>query len=197
MFILRTIVTASLCLGLVTACDGTKTTVPADAIIRLSDQFTGEFDLIDTRGDRVSSADLQGKVSVVYFGFATCPDVCPLSLGTLSAALAELSDKERTQLQPLFITVDPARDTPEVLKVYLSSFHESIVGLTGSQEAVDWARQSFKVYAQKEALDGSALDYTMNHTSLFYVVNENGQPKVALRDTLNAQQLAEALRREI
>ncbi|MEL7490412.1 MAG: SCO family protein [Pseudomonadota bacterium] len=190
-------------LGLIGLCfaaacgGGDSAEIPADGIIRLSDQFAGGFDLVNADGDRVTSEDYKGKVSVIYFGFASCPDVCPLALGLLSAALADLDDDERARLQPVFITVDPERDTPEAMKVYLSSFHEDIVGLTGSPAAVEAARQGFKVYAQKAALEGSALDYTMNHTSLFYVVDKTGAPVLALRDTLTAEQLAAALRRNI
>ena len=171
--------------------------VPADGIIRLSEQFTGDFSLIDGNGEPFTSEDVKGSVGVVYFGFATCPDVCPMALGTLSAALNELDEGELEKLKPIFITVDPERDTPEVVKTYLSSFHGDIVGLTGSQEAVDQARQSFKVFAKKEPLKDSALTYTMNHTSLYYVVDKAGKPALALRDTLTPEQLAEMLRRSI
>ncbi len=190
-------------LGLIGLCfaaacgGGDSVEIPADGIIRLSDQFTGGFDLVNADGDRVTSEDYKGKVSVIYFGFASCPDVCPLALGLLSAALADLDDTERARLQPVFITVDPERDTPEVVKAYLSSFHKDIVGLTGTPAAVDAARQGFKVFAQKEALEGSALDYTMNHISLFYVVDKTGAPVIALRDTLTAEQLTAALRRNL
>ena len=180
------------------ACERTPAIeVPADGIIKLSEQFGSDFSLIDENGKPFSNEDVKGSVAVVYFGFATCPDVCPMALGTLSAALNELDEGEREKLRPLFITVDPERDTPEVIKTYLSSFHENIVGLTGSAEAVDQARQSFKVFAKKEPLKESALDYTMNHTSLYYVVDRKGAPVLALRDTLTPQQLAEMLRRNI
>jgi len=171
--------------------------VPADGIIRLSEQFSSDFSLIDENGQPFTNEDVKGSVAIVYFGFATCPDVCPLALGTLSAALNELDEGERNALSPLFITVDPERDTPEIVKTYLSSFHEDIRGLSGTVEAVDQARQSFKVFASKELLNDSAVEYTMNHTSLFYVIDKKGKPALALRDTLSPQQLAEMLRRSI
>ncbi len=171
-------------------------TVPADALVRLSDQFSSDFALVDQNGQPRTDEDFQGKVALVYFGFATCPDVCPLALGTLSAALNELSDKERAEIVPLFITVDPERDTPAALKEYLA-FNEAIVGLTGSAEAAQHAQTSFKVYARRQKLPDSALGYTMDHTSLFYLVDRHGRPQLAVHDTVTPQELAEVLRRGI
>lgn len=176
------------------ARDVSSVPVPAEAIIQLSDQFTGKFDLRTSKGGAASSEDFKGKVPLVYFGFATCPDVCPTALGTLSAALNELSEDELSEFVPLFITIDPERDTPETLEVYLSPFHARITGLTGGVDAVKSAGEGFKVYAEKQPLEGSALGYTMNHTSFFYLVDRQGVPQVAVRDTVNAQQLASALR---
>lgn len=179
------------------AC-GSKASVeiPATAIVRLSDQFTGEFSLVDQNGVSRTQDDFRGKIGIVYFGFATCPDVCPLALGNLSAALNELSARERDGLAALFITVDPQRDTPEALKAYLA-FDERIVGLTGAPADAAAARAAFKVYAKKQVLTGSALGYTMDHSSLFYVVDVEGRPQLAVHDTVNAQQLAEILRRAL
>lgn len=170
--------------------------VPPEAVVRLSDQFSSDFSLIDQDGRAAADEDFRGKVAVVYFGFASCPDVCPLALGNLSAALNELSPRDQAKLAPLFISVDPERDTPEALKSYLA-FDDRITGLTGSPEAAAAARQSFKVFAKKEPLAGSALGYTMNHSDLFYLVDRQGQPQFALHTSLTPQQLAEMLRRTI
>lgn len=186
-------------LGIVAATSCAKAPqvdVPADAVVRLSDQFSSDFSLVDQNGRAVTDEDFRGKTAVVYFGFASCPDVCPLALGNLSAALNELSSKERAKLAPLFISVDPERDTPEALKSYLA-FDDRITGLTGSPEAAAAARQSFKVFAKKEPLPGSGLGYTMNHSDLFYLVDREGRPQFALHTTLTARQLAEMLRRTI
>lgn len=179
------------------ACSKAPTVeVPNDGVIRLSDQFSSDFALVDRKGRAVADEDFRGKVMIVYFGFANCPDVCPLALGALSAALNDLGEKERDEVAPLFITVDPERDTPEALDAYLS-FDERIIGLTGTPEAAAAARQSFKVYARRVAQPDSALGYTMDHTSLFYLVDREGRVKLALQDSLTAQQLAEMLRRAI
>lgn len=177
-------------------CGGPRVEVPGDAVIRLSDQFSGDFDLVGVNGERVTDEAFRGKVTAVYFGFATCPDVCPMALGTLSAALNELSDRERAEIAPVFITVDPERDTPAALKTFLS-FDERLIGLTGTPAAARAARDSFKVFAQRQPLPDSALGYTMDHSSLFYIVDRDGRPQYALQDTLTPAQLAEMLRRNI
>lgn len=170
--------------------------VPADAVVRLSEQFTGEFVLTDINGAAVRSTDFRGQIVVVYFGFTSCADVCPLALSRLSAALDLLSDQERLQIAPLFITVDPARDTAEVLKSYLE-FDPRIVGLTGDQAAIDAASRAFKVYARRQPLPDSALGYTMDHSSFYYLVDRAGQMSIALHDSLTPPELAAMLRRSI
>jgi protein SCO1/2 len=168
--------------------------VPADAVVRLSEQFTGDFSLTDMNGAAVDSADYRGKLVVVYFGFTSCADVCPLALSRLSAALDLLNAKQQGEIAPLFITVDPARDTPEVLKSYLD-FDPRITGLTGDQAAIDAASRSFKVYARRLPLPDSALGYTMDHSSFYYLVDRAGQPRIALHDSLTPSELAVMLRR--
>lgn len=177
-------------------CGREAVDIPAEAVVRLSDQFTGDFALVDEDGEAVTDEAFRGKVSIVYFGFATCPDVCPLALGTLSAALNELSATELVELAPLFITVDPERDTPEALKLYLA-FDQRFTGLTGAPDAAERARAAFKVYASKRPLPESALGYTMDHTSLFYILDREGRPTLAVHDTVTPQELAEILRRSI
>ena len=116
-----------------------------------------------------------------------------MALGRLSAALNELSAGELADVAPVFITVDPARDTPSALKSFLS-FDPRIVGLTGDEAAAEKARDAFKVYAAPEQLPNSALGYTMNHTSLFYVLDRKGKPRVALQDTMAPAEIAAYLR---
>lgn len=170
--------------------------VPADAVIQLSEQFSSDFALTDVNGAAVASSDFRGKILIVYFGFASCPDVCPLALSRLSAALDLLSAGERAEIASLFITVDPERDTPQALKSYLA-FDPRIVGLGGEAAAVDAARQSFKVYARRQPLPDSALGYTMDHSSLFYLVDRAGQPRLALHDSVTPDELAVMLRRSM
>lgn len=185
-------------LTLAVACsrEPAATPLPADGVIALSDQFAADFALIDQNGKLTRDEDMKGRVAIVYFGFTTCPDVCPLALGRLSAALNQLTDKERAQVAPLFITVDPDRDTPEAIKTYLA-FDDRIIGLTGDRAAIEQAKAGFKVYAEAEPIDDPKLGYTMQHSSLFYLVEKSGALRYALQDSLTPDQLATAIRNAI
>jgi protein SCO1/2 len=169
---------------------------PRPGVIQLSDQFSADFTLINQDGVVMRDEDIKGRVGVVYFGFASCPDVCPLALGRLSAALNELEPAELQKVAPLFITVDPDRDTPEKLKAYLA-FDPRLTGLTGERAAVEAAKANFKVYAEPEASEDSALGYTMQHTSFFYLIDRAGALTVALEDTLTPAEIADAIRRAL
>jgi len=167
--------------------------LPANGVIALSDQFSADFALIDENGKLTRDEDLKGRVVIVYFGFTTCPDVCPLALGRLSAALNALTDKERAEVVPVFITVDPDRDTPEALKTYLA-FDDRIVGLTGDRAAIEHAKEGFKVFAEAEPIDDPKLGYTMQHSSLFYLIEKSGALRYALQDSLTPDELVTAIR---
>ncbi len=182
---------------LLAACGGgAGDAKPEPGVIELSDQFSADFALVDQNGAVMRDEDIKGRVGVVYFGFASCPDVCPLALGRLSAALNELTPGEREKVAPLFITVDPDRDTPEKLKGFLA-FDERITGLTGERAAIEAVKANFKVYAEPEASADSALGYTMQHTSFFYLIDRAGALKVALEDTLTPAEIASAIRRAL
>ncbi len=179
------------------ACGGAKDAgAPPAGVIELSDQFRSDFALIDQNGAAMTRDDIKGRVGIVYFGFASCPDVCPLALGRLSAALNELSPAELKGVAPLFITVDPDRDTPSRLKAYLA-FDDRIIGLTGERAAIEQAKANFKVYAEAEPVEDSKLGYTMQHSSLFYIIDRTGALKLALDDTLAPQDIAAAIRRAV
>lgn len=173
-----------------------NTAPPMAGVIELSDAFSGDYALIDQNGQPFSSAELKGKVQLVYFGFATCPDVCPLALGRMSVALDELRQQDRDKIAAIFITVDPERDTPAKLKQYLN-FDKRIIGLTGSASAAAQAREGFKVYASRVDHAQSEIGYTMDHSSLFFVVNRDGQPIWALEDTLDPQLIAKMVRKAL
>jgi protein SCO1/2 len=185
---------AAACAACGDASDGAA--LPAEGVIRLSDQFSADFALIDEDGRLMRDEDLKGRAAIVYFGFATCPDVCPLALGRLSAALNELSDKERVKITPLFITVDPDRDTPEALKAYLA-FDDRIIGLTGDRGAIEQAKAGFKVFAEPETVADSKIGYTMQHSSLFYIIEKSGKLSVALNDNLTPTAIAAAMRQAL
>ena len=181
---------------LAAGCAGENTTaIPTQGVVALSDQFTGDFDLVDKTGARKTDEDFEGKVMLVYFGFTHCPDVCPGDVNVMSAALNELGD-EAGEVAPVFISVDPERDTPEALTDYFA-FDERIVPLTGSVSAAEAARNAFKLVAQKEPLPDSALEYTVNHGRFFYITDRFGQPEYAIVGGVSPQELAALLRRNI
>jgi len=132
----------------------------------------GPFTLVSHEGKIVTERDFRGAPHLVFFGFTHCPDVCPTKLFEISEVLRAAGERGRA-VRALFITVDPERDTPEALKSYLASFDERIVGLTGDRPAVDATVRAFRAYARKAPLkDG---DYTMEHTSLVYLMDRDGR----------------------
>jgi len=171
------------------------TPFPASRVVALSEQFTGDFALIDKNGLPVSDEDFEGKIMMVYFGFTNCPDVCPGDVGAMSAALNELGP-DASEIAPVFISVDPERDTPEALGDYFA-FDDRIIALTGSLEAAAAARLGFKVYAQKQPAPESALEYTVGHQQAFFFTNRAGQPEYAIIGGASPQEIAVVLRRSI
>jgi protein SCO1/2 len=132
----------------------------------------GPFRLEDQAGRTVTDKDMKGRPFLVFFGFTHCPDICPTTLFDVSQVLQKLGpDADRTGA--LFITVDPERDTPAVLKDYLSNFDPHLRALTGDRASVDAALKAYRVYAKKVPLDGG--DYTMDHTALVYLMDKDGQ----------------------
>ena len=132
----------------------------------------GPFHLEDQNGRPVTDQDMKGRPFLVFFGFTHCPDICPTTLFDISQVLRKLGpDADRAGA--LFITVDPERDTPPVLKDYLSNFDPHLRGLTGDQASIDAALRAYRVYAKKVPLQGS--DYTMDHTAIVYLMDKDGQ----------------------
>ena len=133
----------------------------------------GPFTLTDHTGRRVTEKDFAGKHMLVYFGYTFCPDICPAELQVMSAALDALGDKAR-KVTPVFITVDPERDTVEQMNSYVGNFHNRLVGLTGSPEDIKKAAKAFRVYYAK-AKDESSTDYLMDHSSIVYLMSPKGE----------------------
>jgi len=155
----------------------------------------GPFHLVDTDGRPVDQTVLTGKWSVVFFGYTYCPDVCPTTLTMLGQTMKTLGPKA-AQTQVVFITVDPARDTPAQLKTYLSSpaFPRNVIGLTGTQAQIDQAARAYYVYVQK---DGAGPDYTVNHSTAMYLMNPRGEFVKPIADGIPpaeaARQISEAM----
>lgn len=132
----------------------------------------GPFALIDQNGNKVTDQDLKGRPFLVFFGFTHCPDVCPTALFETSEVLARLQEQGKS-IDVLFVTVDPERDTPEVMKSYIASFNPKIRGLTGDRAAVDAMIKAYRVYARKVPTQGD--DYTMDHTAVIYLMDKDGR----------------------
>ena len=131
----------------------------------------GPFHLEDQNGKPVSDQDMKGRPFLVFFGFTRCPDICPTTLFEMSQVMKALGP-DADRVGALFITVDPERDTPGVLKDYLSNFDPHLRGLTGDQAAIDAAIKEYRVYAKKVPLDNG--DYTMDHTAVVYLMDKDG-----------------------
>ena len=168
---------------------------PEPGEMALNGLFTADFDLIDMHGQPATDERFEGAPMLIYFGFASCPDVCPAALSVMSAGLDALGE-DAARVRPLFVTVDPARDTPEVLTRSLA-FDPRILGLTGDAAAIEAAKDSLKVAALRRELPGSALGYTMDHSSLFYLTDADGVPVAALEDSMPPEALARVVRRQL
>ena len=143
------------------------------------DQPAYDFKLIDHNGKEVRLSDYtkQGKIVVLFFGFTHCPDVCPTALNTLASMVKNLKESERSKVQVLFISVDPERDTPEVLKGYVPFFYPTFVGLTGSPEDIKKVAKEYKAYYKK--VEGeSAAGYLIDHSATIYVITPDMKIKL-------------------
>lgn len=131
----------------------------------------GPFRLVSGDGRTVTEKDFKGTPFLVFFGFTHCPDICPTKLQEMSEVFTKLGPKG-AKVRALFVTVDPERDTPDVMKSYVSSFDDRIIGLTGPREEIEKVTKAYRAFARKVPLkDG---DYTMEHTGLVYLMNRDG-----------------------
>jgi cytochrome oxidase Cu insertion factor (SCO1/SenC/PrrC family) len=134
----------------------------------------GPFSLKDQNGTIRNSNEFKGKFMLIYFGYSFCPDVCPLGLQNMSQAL-NLLQRDREQIIPIFITIDPARDTVDHLKVYATNFHPNFIMLTGSQTEIDRTLKLFRVYSEKSTeITENNKDYLMDHSTLIYLMDKDG-----------------------
>lgn len=143
---------------------------PADRVRPSS--IGGPFEMVDQDGTTVTDADFRGKPFLVFFGFTHCPDICPTKLFEISEVLTRLG-KDAEKVNAIFVTVDPERDTPEKLKLYISSFHPRISALSGSRAQVDAIMKAYSAYAKRTPLEGGG--YTMDHTSVVYLMDKEGR----------------------
>ena len=173
-----------------------RTDARQGAETRLSASIGGAFALTDQNGIRRSQADFAGRPLLVYFGFTYCPDVCPTALDIMGGALDALQQRDAIayeRLQPVFISVDPARDTPPVLRDYLAYFHPRLSGLTGSQADIDAVKSAFKIYAARGAAEDENGNYNVDHSSFFYLMDENNRYLAHFDHAITPEILAEKL----
>ncbi len=133
----------------------------------------GPFTLVDSSGHTVTDRDFRGKYLLVYFGYTYCPDVCPTTLNAVAAALDKLG-KQADRLQPLFITVDPRRDTPAVMQQYTAAFTPRLLGLTGTPAQIAAAAKEYHVYYAEHRTGPGPNDYSMDHSSILYLMGPDG-----------------------
>jgi protein SCO1/2 len=134
----------------------------------------GPFELVDQNGNPRRDTDFRGRYTLIYFGYSFCPDVCTTALNEMSQALDRLG-AAADKIQPIFITIDPARDTPEQLKSYAANFHPRLVALTGSDEAIAGAAKAFRVYYAKSKETAGQQDYLMDHSSIIFLMDRDGR----------------------
>jgi cytochrome oxidase Cu insertion factor (SCO1/SenC/PrrC family) len=153
----------------------------------------GPFSLVDQDGRRVTEKDFLGKYMLVFFGYTYCPDVCPTELQVMTAALDQLGP-EADRIQPVFVSIDPARDTPAVLKAYVGNFGPRLIGLTGTPDEVAGIAKAYRVYYAKAANSSSSTDYLMDHSSIIYLMGPDGQFVKHVPYTTDAAKLAAELK---
>lgn len=152
----------------------------------------GPFALTDHTGRRVTEKDFAGRYLLVFFGFTHCPDVCPAGLQVMAAALDQLGPKAEGVV-PLFITVDPGRDTPETMKAYVSAFHPRLIGLTGTEADIKAAAKAYRVYFKRVDDPQSPINYSMDHSAFIYLMDRSGAYVTHFRHSASPDEIAERI----
>jgi len=154
----------------------------------------GPFSLIDQDGRRFTDAALKGKPTLLYFGYTYCPDICPTSLLLMETAVESLGKNAPNEVNIVFITIDPERDTPALLKNFVSNFGPKIVGATGTPDQIASVARAYKVYYQKVPSRDDA-PYLMDHSSVIYLLDRDGRSVGLFTHDSSAEEISEQLRR--
>ncbi len=165
---------------------------PDAGLLRYED-FGGDFSLTDQRGEPFTLSETHGKVRLLFFGFTHCPDICPTTLAELNQALGLLGSKGE-EVEVLFVSVDPERDTPERLEPYLAAFSLPVTGLTGSPAEVAAVAEAYGAHYDRVDLD-SALGYTMDHSTYLYLLDREGVVRYLFRYEDPPERVAEVVRK--
>ena len=150
------------------------------------------FELTDTNGQTVTAADSAGQLRLLYFGFTSCPDVCPDTLARLRMAINQLPETERENVKVLFVSVDPKRDTPERLASYVNFFGEQVTGLTGTEAQLRALSKRYRTTFGYDEPDANG-NYNVSHSSAVYAFDHQGRARLLLRPDLSAQAISEDL----
>jgi protein SCO1/2 len=156
----------------------------------------GPFQLVNGQGKPVTDQTFRGKYMLVYFGYTFCPDVCPTTLGDVADAMDKLGAKA-DRVQPLFITVDPARDTPAVVGQYAAAFSPRLQGLTGTPEQVAAVAHAYRVYYARHSTGPGPNDYAMDHSSILYLMGPDGRFIAPIRADQSGAELAADISRHL
>lgn len=160
--------------------------------------ITGKYSLQSATGP-VSQKNFKGKYTLIYFGFTHCPDICPTTLLLMQNAIRKQEPSVATQIQPIFITVDPERDTPKVVATYVKNFGKNIVGLSGTPEQIKAAADNFKVYYSKVPMDDEdpEMGYMMNHSGFLFLMGPDGQYITHFASNVPEAELISGLRKNV
>jgi len=187
---------ASVPLALLAGCGAGASDIVGEAPLAGA-QIGGPFELVNSEGETVRWSDFDGKYRIVYFGYAYCPDVCPTEVQRMMQGYNRFKQAEpalAAEVQPLFITIDPARDTPKVVGEFTSAFSEDLVGLTGTAEQVDQAAKAFAVYYSKGE-EGAGGGYMMDHSRTAFLMGRDGEPIALLPVDQGPEAVAAELQR--
>lgn len=155
-----------------------------------------DFTLQNGSGKTVKDKDFRGKYMLVYFGYTHCPDVCPTTLLLISNALADIGTTAK-KIQPIFITVDPERDSPESTATYASHFSKELLGLSGTPEQIKHVADGFKVYYTKVEQKNSAIGYVVDHSGFIYLIGPDGNYVDHFAANVSERELADGLSHEV
>jgi protein SCO1/2 len=158
------------------------------------DSIGGKFELNSTIGKKIGPQSFRGQVLLVFFGYISCPDICPITLITIKNALETLNANEAKQVQPLFISVDPERDTLEGMQQFLTYFHPSFVGMTGTTEELKSITKHFGAAYIIESRSDSAADYLIAHSGYIYLIDQQGRTRALYRISNTAEEMVEGVR---
>ena len=155
--------------------------------------IVGKFELLGKEGKKYNNENFIGKPYLVFFGFTSCPDICPYGLSIISDVLDYL-EKDLNKFNAIFITLDPERDTYEKTSEFVENFHPNIIGLSGTKEKIEEAIVSWKVYRKKVELENSDLDYTIDHSTYIYLMDKRGKYFTHFSHTSDAQKIVSRIK---